>query len=89
MKVFTENHIYESESSGKYPYWFECAMVSVCRPVFDRCDSNYEVERVLRDAKVIRKNNVTDTETCALIVLFSNKKSGVNFIQRLNKFLQR
>jgi hypothetical protein len=70
------------------PYWyFDCAMVSTCEPVFDHCDSNYEVEDELRKAKVLRKNNRTDTEMCSLVVLFSSESAGNNFIDRLNKYL--
>lgn len=67
---------------------FSGAMVSRCRPLFDDCDSNYEVEAKLRAAKVIRKNNPTDTESCALWVYFSKREGAEKFIDRLNEYLR-
>mgnify|MGYP001485345927 CR=1 FL=1 len=89
MRTFTENSIrsIDLDWGSKHRFYFECAMVSTCSPVFNRCSDNYDVERELRNANVLRKNNTTDTETCALMVLFSNKKSALNFINRLNKYL--
>lgn len=72
----------------KKPYWFfDCGMISTCKPVFDKCDSNHDVEKVLRKAGVIRKNNRTDTESSALVVLFSSASAGEGFIKRLNTYL--
>lgn len=68
-------------------YWFECAMISTCKPVFDKCADNYEVETMLRDARVIHKRTKTDTESSALVVLFASEKAGDSFIERLNAFL--
>ena len=89
MRTFTENNIRSIalDWDSKHRFYFECAMVSACSPVFNKCSDNYDVERELRKANVLRKNNTTDTETCALMVLFSNKKSALNFIDRLNKYL--
>lgn len=72
---------------GRKVWWFECAMVSSCAPLFNGCDSNYEVEDLLRKAKVLDRRNQTDTESCALVVNFSSEKSGQKFIDRLNAFL--
>ena len=69
-------------------YYFDCAMISTFAPVFDQCEDNYDVESVLRNAKVIRTNNRTDTESCSLVVLFSSRSAGENFINRLNTYLQ-
>lgn len=86
MKQFSERDIHELEPGD---YWFECAMVSACTPFFDKCEDNHEVEKILRQEKVIVPWNKTDTEMCALVVTFSTKSAGVNFIERLNKFLAR
>lgn len=90
---------FESNSIGKYnyngkTYWqFECAMVSACEPVFDSKNDryhadNYSVEKQLREAKVILSTNKTNTESCALVVMFSSKQSSENFLSRLNKYLR-
>lgn len=63
-------------------------MISTCQPVFKQCQDNYDVEKVLRDAKVIRPPNRTDTELCALVVIFKTQKEGHDFIDRLNRFLE-
>jgi hypothetical protein len=78
----------DSDWTDKPYWWFDCAMVSTCEPVFNHCDSNHEVESELRKAKVLRKNNRTDTEMCSLVVLFSSEKAGNNFIDRLNAYLE-
>lgn len=77
-------------NDGEKPevWWFEAAMVSTCKPLFDDCESNYDVEAKLRKAHVIRKDNQTDTESCALVVNFSSKKAGAAFVDRLNKYLE-
>jgi len=70
--------------------WSFCsAMVGLCRPIFDECFGNCEVEDVLRKAKVIRANNKTDSETCQMWVYFSKKESGEKFIERLNKYIDQ
>lgn len=66
--------------------WFECSMVSACAPLFD-CESNYEVEKKLQEAKVILPNNDCDSESCALVVNFASLKSANAFIKRLNAYL--
>jgi hypothetical protein len=88
-KQFNHSVIRKHESySGDKTYWlFDCSMVSSCGPIFRDCDSNYEVEAVLRKAHVLRKNSNTDTETCALVVMFSTEKAGHAFIDRLNAYL--
>jgi len=77
---------YEKDGSGSWT--FDCAMISTCRPAFDYCHSNYDVEDKLRKAGVIRKNTRTDSESCALVVCFSSEKAYGNFIGRLNKYLR-
>jgi len=84
-KQFNPHSIYKSGSN----YVFDCAMISSCQPIFDNCNSNYDVERVLRKARVIRDQDRTDTETCALVVLFKTRKAGQGFITRLNHYLQK
>lgn len=67
--------------------WFEAAMILTCRPLFDDCDSNYEVEQKLKQAKVILPNNLCDSESCALVVNFASLKSANAFVKRLNAYL--
>lgn len=86
-RQFDYDDIAVMDLDSKKHYWFECAMVSTCEPVFDGCESNYEVEEVLRQAKVILPQNQTDSESCALVVQFSTPKSGEKFIDRLNAYL--
>lgn len=87
MKEFSYDSIYDMEYDDRTKYFFSCSMVSTCPKHFGHLDSNYEVERILRMHRVIRANNNTDSETCALVLYFSSKKAGQNFIDRLNKFL--
>ena len=56
-------------------------------PVFDHCDTNYEVEDMLRDAGVILPSNRTDTESALLWMTFSSVDSALNFQCRLNTYL--
>lgn len=72
---------------GNTRYWFEAAMVSTCAPLFDDCDSNYEVERKLEKAKVLTQACISDTESSALVVNFARKDTAISFIARLNKYL--
>jgi hypothetical protein len=88
MKQFSEKSLNRAEWSRSTPYWFEAAMLSTCgEEAFPGCYDNYEVEDALRKAGVIRKNNQTDTESCALVINFSSKSAGLAFIERLNKYL--
>ena len=86
MKPFSEIDIRSFESGH---FWFECGMISTCCPLFDHCDSNHDVEDELRKNKVLRKNNSTDTESSALVVLFTSKKAGIKFVERLNAYLTK
>jgi hypothetical protein len=89
MKLAENRMITKADWSTK-PYWYlDCGMCSTFPEAFDKCGSNYEVESILRKHKVIRKDSKTDTESCALVVIFSTEKAGVNFIGRLNKFLEK
>ena len=72
--------------SGKMCH-FEAAMISTCKPLFDDCESNYEVEEKLRAAKVVLPQSMADSESCALVVHFRSVKSANAFIGRLNKYL--
>jgi hypothetical protein len=84
MKQFSEASICRGSNRS---WFFDCAMISSCKPVFDNCSDNYDVERVLRKEGIIRRGMKTDTESCALVVMFSTKDGGQKFIARLNKFL--
>lgn len=86
MKKFAYNCVHEIDAGQ---FWFEAAMISTCRPVFDRFDSNYEVEGALLEAGVIQPEHgdQCDSETCALVVNFSSREQGEKFIDRLNEYL--
>jgi len=70
-------------------FWFECAMISTCAPLFDGCDSNYEVEQELQTAGVIAETDQTDSESCALVVRFDLFHEAENFLGRLNHYLEQ
>jgi len=84
MKQFTSDSINKLNPGL---FWFECAMISACSPVFADCEDNHDVEKRLRKAGVITCKNRTDTEMCALVVNFSTREAGENFIARLNNYL--
>jgi hypothetical protein len=86
MKTFDTTSINKLNGGS---FWFEAAMCSTCRPAFDLCEDNYEVEDVLRKEGVLLPANKTDTESSALVVLFSSKKSGEAFLDRLNTYLAK
>jgi hypothetical protein len=81
------NYLESWDYDGKKAWTFDCSMICTCEPLFDDCDSNYEVEEKLRKAKVLTGRSDTDTESCALVVRFSSQKSADAFIDRLNKYL--
>jgi len=81
------NYLEGWDYDGKKVWHFDCSMISSCQPLFDDCDSNYDVEEKLEKAKVITKRNSTDSESCALVVRFSSQKSADAFINRLNDYL--
>jgi hypothetical protein len=85
-KQFNYQNVHKLEANQ---YFFEMAMISSCEPVFDSCDSNHDVEQILRKEGVLTAKNQTDTESCALVVLFSNRKSGEKFVDRLNTYLAK
>jgi hypothetical protein len=88
VRQFSEDDIERLEGyETQTPFYFDCAMVSTCAPLFDDCDSNYEVEEKLEKAKVITKACEPDTESCALVVNFKRKDTARAFIQRLNRYL--
>lgn len=67
--------------------WYEAAMITTFPGVFDDCDSNYDVEEVLREAGVLLPHNQTDTESCALVVYFNNAVDGREFSKRLHDYI--
>lgn len=85
MKQFRSADVRELRPGA---YWFECAMVTTCRPLFPHDWSNYEVEDDLRSHGVIADCE-TDTETSALVVNFTSREEGEAFIARLNLYLQQ
>lgn len=66
----------------QYSYMFDKDLTDIID-----VSSNYSVEDILRSEKVILPRNTTDTEYLSLVVLFKTHKSAVNFIERLNNFL--
>jgi hypothetical protein len=68
---------------------FHGAMISTCSPVLDDLDDNHDFEARLRRAKVLRKNNRTDTESCEFWAYFSSQKAGMAFVERLNEYLRQ
>lgn len=88
VKQFGEGCISKMEDyGGATPFWFGCSMISTCEPLFDDCDSNYDVEAKLRAAGVITKACVSDTESCELVVNFRRKDTARSFLFRLNSYL--
>jgi hypothetical protein len=76
---------------GETQWYFACAMVSSHRShgLFQECESNYEVEEMLRVAEVIREPNTTDSETCCMWVYFQTEQEGKDFIDRLNDYIEK
>ena len=78
-----------SDGDGSMDPWFEASMVSTCAPLFDDCDSNYEVRDKLEAAGVIITAGMReDTESCALVVNFYSHDAIPGFIDRLNTYLK-
>jgi len=75
--------------NDEWPFTFTAAMVETCQPIFNGCESNYEVEDILKKAKVIRtgKGCMTDSESCQFFIYFKRKDGANNFFKRLNKYL--
>ena len=77
------------DSDGeKYPFFFAANMTTVCSPIFDDCESNYEVVDVLKSKGVITEDEYDDVELCCMFVNFRTEEQGKRFIERLNKFLR-
>lgn len=81
--------IYDCDEPSDYnPKWtFTASMVGTCEPLFNECDSNYEVEEKLRKAKVIHPKTESDSESCQMFIYLSNRKSCEKFVERLNAYL--
>lgn len=85
---FDEHSLYCMENyDGKKEWYFSAAMIGTCAPLFDRCESNYDVGELLKAAKVFGKNDQDDSEFCQMFVNFKTKAQGKAFLARLNKFL--
>lgn len=87
MARFNDTTLRDAPWSTKYPYWFSAAMISSCKPLFNKCEDNYEVEALLKKAGVLNADCYTDTESCEMVVLFKQRKHGTAFLSRLNKYL--
>ena len=79
---------YSPDINAHLPYWFTCAMVSTCTPLFDECEDNHAVADKLKAAKVIR-GGAEDSEACQFFVYFKTKASARAFINRLNTYLNK
>lgn len=88
MISFGKHNISVHEQDGRKYWMFNCAMIGVCRPVFDDLDSNVEVERRLRQDGIIDDTMTADSETCALIVYFRQEETAQVFLHRLNKYIR-
>jgi hypothetical protein len=86
MPLFDESDVEKSEYTG---WTFNCSMVSTCEPLFNDCEDNYEVREKLIDAKVITDACEDDTESCEMWLYFKSKSTAVNFIGRLNTYLEK
>lgn len=86
---FGDRDLHSQEREGRISWWFECSLSFVFRQrgIMD-VEDNYEVEERLRRAGVIKHNNLTATETCAMVVCFSSRVAARNFIGRLNEYIQ-
>jgi hypothetical protein len=69
--------------------WYEASMISTFPGVFDDCEDNFDVEDCLREAGVILPQNVTDTESCALVVYFNDEQGAEAFGERLQDYVEK
>lgn len=88
LPVFTYHDIARLKDEESLSYFFTCAMISACEPLFDNMESNHDVQRELIKAKVIRGGSA-DSEYCQLFVSFNTRKAGEAFIDRLNAYLAK
>ena len=56
FKEYHVNHLYADT------WGFSAAMVASCSPVFDNCDTNYEVRDLLKEAGIYTDKDEDDTE---------------------------
>ncbi len=89
MIQFGEHNLNPIEDGDELWWSFDCAMIGMCRPVFDDCDSNYEVAERLKKEGVITSDMEEDSETCALCVRFDSEELARDFINNLNAYLRR
>ena len=90
MQPIQFNYQQISKIDGDYetPYFFTCAMISTCQPIFPDDWDNYKVQAELKRAKVIRGGKAT-SESSQMFVEFRTRKQGEKFIDRLNAYLQK
>ena len=55
---------------------------------FGECGNNYDVEDLLTKARVIRVNNLKDSEYSAVGIYFRSEKAARGFIDRLNAYVE-
>jgi hypothetical protein len=87
VKQFDYDDIQTADWDSPPRYYFTCAMVSTCEPLFNGCYDNYDVESLLIKNKVITKACEADSESCQMFVNFKRKDTAKRFIDRLNKYL--
>jgi len=83
-----EDHIadWKKEKSWEWErFSFSDDLRGVC-PALD-VDDNYQTTSILMRNKVIDKGTKTDSETSCFYIYFNTKKGAVNFIKRLNEFV--
>ena len=85
-EAISDNDNQYREPGERIEYQYQNAMCSAYPGLFDDCDGNHDVEQKLRDAKVIRKNNKTDTEDCQFHIYFSTEKAAHAFVDRFNEW---
>jgi len=74
------------EHDGGRRWYFDAAMVDSYEPLYHGCESNYEVEIILRREGVL-KGIETDTETCALVLNVYSAKTVEDVCERYNAFV--
>lgn len=87
MKQFSYDDIQQMDAGEGDQFWFEAGMISSCKPLFDTCADNYEVEDKLIAGGVVTGLE-TDIEGSAFVANFATKKEAEGFIDRLNAYLQ-
>jgi len=74
--------------NGQLGWGFCRGMVSACRPVFDDCDNNHHVVKVLLATNILVPGNLwNETVLEATQLLFTTLPQARDFLDRLNAFI--